>query len=271
MNKDFINLIKKSSRYACLEDGITPRFNDLYVGSRDVISGRGQMSDFVNCVNGINMMDSGISSVAQTDYLVNDLVGPSICREDLLRATDLDIGEKNFHWHIADANVEYNSLSGCNLNNFYTTPKVAINEAGGNLSHFVPYDNICLESFTPRYFKEHGNAVTVTSPFGEVATVSLEKENNSTSWLACGHKLAGYLTNNTTGECVALCGNILYSNSTNDFSLAVNGIAFYTSCNIYTEDSCLGYAFSTFYSFSPKDNTFWKNKIKNNFLCSHNH
>jgi len=274
MNKDFINIIQTSSGHTALENGETSHFNDLYVGSRDIISVGGHMSDFVGCVNGINMMDFSINSVVQKDYLVNNLANQSIYKEDFLQGALLDIEVENFRGHIADAGVERNSLSGyCNLNNFYTTPEVAIDEAGGNLSHFIPYDNIWLQSFTPSYFKEHGNTVPVTSPFGEMTTVTLEKENNSTTQLTCGHKLAAYLTNNTTGECVAICYDVLYSGSTNDFSLAVNGIASHTSCNIYTEDSCLGYAFSTFYSFSPRDNIFWKDKIKikNNSLCSHNH
>ena len=116
-----------------------------------------------------------------------------------------------------------------------------------------------------------GNVFTVTSPFGDVATVSLQTGfSNSTSYLGCSHPAIATLTNATTGQTITLCVDMLKSN---DFGLAVYGIAFSSSCTIFTEDKCLGYAFSKFYSFCPSGNTYWENKmnIKNNFLCSYNH
>ncbi len=129
-------------------------------------------------------------------------------------------------------------------------------------------DNICLQSFTSHDFKEHNNFISITGPFGDTGTVFFQKESDSTTYLACGHVAAGTLTNTTTGESIIICGDILYSKSTNDFGLAVNGIAFHTSSNIFTEDKCLGYAFSKFNSFRPYNNTFWKTemKIENDFL-----
>jgi len=169
--------------------------------------------------------------------------------------------EKNPQWHIVDAGVSRKSLTE-SYDSFYTTTNVA-NEAGGNLSHFLSVDNMCLQSFTPCDFKRHGNFVSITGPFGDVETVSFQKENDNTTYLACGHVIAGTLTNTTTGENITICGNILYSKSVNDFGLAVNGIAFHTSSNIFTEDKCLGYAFAKFSSFCPSSNTFWKNKKQN--------
>ena len=284
MDKDFINLIQPNFDYLSgstiwknnlnpLSAGnfVAPNFNELYTGLAATTFDKLKLSDNFAFAGNVGVTDFKTFGGVQTDYLKSAQSGLTYERDFLNVGTLRE--EENSLWHIIDAGVSYKSMAGVyNSENFYTTSAAAI-EAGGNLSHFLPSDNITLHSYTPRDFKENNNFVTLTSPFGDVGTVAFEREVNATSYLACGHVAAGTLTNTTTGEGVTICGDVLYSNSTSDFGLAVYGIAFHTTANIFTEDSCLGYAFGHLHSFRPSSNTSWEyyTKIKNNSSCSHNH
>lgn len=212
------------------------------------------------------------SGGADIDYAKGEL-DSLVYGKNLLSPNVTFAGDDSPNWHIVDAGVSFKSLTGSyDLGNLYTTSAVA-NDASGNLSHFLPSDHLALHSFTPQEFKQNGNVVTVTSPFGEINTVAFQRITDSATRLICGHVATGTLTNTCTGESVTICGDVLYSNSTNDFGLAVHGIAFSNSTNIITEDSCLGYAFSKWYSFRPSTGTYWINsgKLKNNCTCLHKH
>lgn len=222
---------------------VTPNFGE---SSSEIISDKLEIYNNLDCTIDVGLKGFKTNSPAQTDFSRNDQINL--------------IYEKNPQWHIIDAGVSRKSLTE-SYNSFYTTTNVA-DEAGGNLSHFLLQDNICLESFTPHDFKEHNNSISITGPFGNTENVSFKKESNNTTYLACGHVAAGTLTNITTGENITICGDILYSKSTNDFGLAVSGIAFCASSNIFTEDKCLGYAFAKFNSFCPSNNTFWKTETR---------
>ncbi len=282
MDKDFLNSIQPNFDYllgsSIWKNDLTPfsggnfvvsNFNDLYVGSAGITFDKLKLSDNFAFAGNIGTIDFKAVSVAKIDYLKNghsDLV----YGKGFLDNTTFPI-DGNPNWHVIDANVNRKDLRSYNLDDLYTTSAVAYNEAGGNLSHFLSPNNMSLQSVTYQDFKNNGNVFTVTSPFGDVATVSLQTGfSNSTSYLGCSHPAIATLTNATTGQTITLCVDMLKSN---DFGLAVYGIAFSSSCTIFTEDKCLGYAFSKFYSFCPSGNTYWENKmnIKNNFLCSYNH
>jgi hypothetical protein len=261
MNKNITTSIQPSSDYLCKplswkdelassvkSDFVVPNFNNLYESSLEITSDKLETYAGLDYTRDIGLKDFKINGHAQINYPQSDYVNL--------------IYEEIPQWHIIDAGVSCKSLTGSyGSDDFYTTPQVA-NEAGGNLSHFLSQDNICLKSFTPHDFKECDNFISATGPFDNTGNVSFQKESNNTIYLACGHVAAGTLTNTTTGENITICGDILYSKSTNDFGLAVNGIAFCTTTSIFTEDKCLGYAFAKFGSFRPSRSTFWKTEIR---------
>jgi len=285
MNKDFLNLTqpnpdyfsglsiwKNNPNHFASENFVTPKLENLCEGSLVSAFENFKIPQISNPIGCAGTMDFRATGATEMIY-GNSSLGNLTYERNLLSPGTIFAENDYPNWHIVDAGVSFKSLAGSyDLENLYTTSAVAT-EANGNLSHFLPSDNISLHSFTPREFKESGNTVTLTSPFGEISTVVFERETNSTAQLHCGHVVAATLTNTATGEGVTICGNVLYSKSTNDFGLAVYGIAFHSTANIITEDSCLGCAFGHLYSLRPSNNTSWDNyiKIKNNSSCLHNH
>lgn len=282
MDKDFLNLtqsnfdyfsesvICKNFDFAVAGNFAIPKIENLGIDLSATIAG--SIFDASNFVPVPGVIDHEFLCGART-YYTRGILESMVYEKNLLVPDVISIGNDLPNWHIVDAGVSFKSLTeSYNFENLYTTSAVA-NDAGGNLSHFLPSDNVSLHSFTPQEFKQNGNVVTLTSPFGETSTVVLQRLTDNTVKFYCGHVAAATVTNETTGESATICGNMLYSKNTSDFGLAVYGVAFSSTANIITEDSCLGYAFSKFYSFRPSKGTYWIDfaKLKDNFTCSHNH